>query len=127
MTENKPLGIPYGIWIIIIWLSFSSFSKLIWLNIFLHPSDSVFGLFPLFFADMIILGISLIVIYGLFKSCSWAWIVLIGLIIIDIITAFVLSTQIGPATSVVKTIFGMIIIIYLFQPGVKSYFDLNEK
>jgi len=120
--NEKPLGIPYGIWILIFWLGFSTLSNVVWVPIILYK-DIEIATRMIFLSDMVIVAISLFVIYGLFKAKGWAWVLLISYVILDVVMAFVSSDKLGSLVPAFKMIFAIIVLFYLFQPGVKAYFE----
>jgi len=120
--NEKPLGIPYGIWILIFWLGFSALSNVVWVPIILYK-DIEIATMMIFLSDMVIVAISLFVIYGLFKAKGWAWVLLISYVILDVVMAFISSDKLGSLVPALKMIFAIIVLFYLFQPGVKAYFE----
>jgi phage-related protein len=71
---------------------------------------------------LIAIGIaSFVVAWGLLKGKAWAWIVTIIITIISIILN-IISVIAGSIESIVGLIINGIIIYYLYQPSVKSYF-----
>jgi len=122
LIDEKPMGIPYGIWVLIFCLSFTALSRVTWIPKLLYKNIEI-ETFIGFLTDMVIAGISLFIIYGLVKARRWAWFLLLSFIIVDVATAFALSAELGNVIPAFKMIFSIAVFVYLFQPGVKAYFE----
>jgi hypothetical protein len=78
----------------------------------LAPLLILFAAFPLIFGI-----IGLILFYGLWNMKSWAW---IWTIVVNLLT--IITSIFDPFNNLIQLIISLIIVVYLFSPGIKSQF-----
>ncbi len=66
----------------------------------------------------LIMGIiGFILFYGLWNLKSWAW---IWTIVVNLIT--IITSILDPWTNIIQLAISLIIVVYMFSPGIKSHF-----
>jgi hypothetical protein len=73
---------------------------------------AILALFPLIFGI-----IGLILFYGLWNLKSWAW---IWTIVVNLLT--IITSILDPIGNIIQLAISLIIVVYLFSPGIKSQF-----
>lgn len=123
---NKPLNIPYGIWVLIAWLLISCFINIFFITIILKNFTSNTTDLITILSIFAIVILTVLIIYGLFCAKIWSWILLIIFIIFDVISSFIIYYKIQTIPPAFKMVLSLFIILYLMQPGVKLYFGIKN-
>ncbi len=87
------------------------------------------GIFALFGAFIVVLGIIFLILgilaiavgWGFWKGSSWAWIVGLVLYVIGIVLGLT-SLALGDVTSIVLVVIGALLVYYMFRPNVRIWF-----
>jgi len=123
---EKPLGIPYGIWILIILLLIGALLDIATIVLIIKKVTIDTSLLILLASQASIIMISFFIIYGLFIARTWSWILLIIYILYGMVISFLLYFKFDTTPPAFKLISGLFILLYLLQPGVQSYFNIKN-
>ena len=115
---------PLGITLLAIWYIIGS---IIFLLVIIAGRGTQITIFKTTFQEELHTGLvaifgvlSIIAAYGLIKGLSWAWNYAIIMTILSVVSSIIIELNIF------RTIWYLIIILYLTRPGVRSYFKTPE-
>jgi hypothetical protein len=123
---EKPLGIPYGVWILIILLLVGTLLDVVTILLVIRTITIDAALLLLLISHLSITIIAFFIIYGLFIARTWSWLLLIIYTLYDIVISFLLYFKLNTIPPAFKLISGAFIILYLLQPGVQTYFGIEN-